>query len=268
MDEKLLKEAIEMGMSQHKIARHFDVSQTNVRHYLKKYNLITKQTEKEKANDKLCIHCQNILSGRQTMFCSKLCKSNSFYSNNKSSDDISWKVVRQRGRTKKNNLIQNNGGCLDCGYNKNSAAISFHHLDPSEKLFNINVNRFSNINDDKLDQELEKCEMLCMNCHMERESPNLEFDNPRVKHFSTTTGLQRKIKLINEFGKGCIKCGYNKNYRSLTFHHRDPVTKNYTLDMNICQCKSIEDLRLEAAKCDILCSNCHMETHYPHLTLN
>lgn len=64
----------------------------------------------------------------------------------------------------------------------------------------------------------------------------------------------------------CEMCGYDKNTAALCFHHLDPSEKEFGL--NSCKTFSIERLRLEIEKCVVLCHNCHMEEHYPHLTKN
>lgn len=72
-------------------------------------------------------------------------------------------------------------------------------------------------------------------------------------------GLDRKAKLIEMAGGGCIKCGYNKCQRALTFHHRDPEQKEFSLGLNSLWSKSWERIVLEFDKCDLLCIRCHME---------
>lgn len=69
---------------------------------------------------------------------------------------------------------------------------------------------------------------------------------------------KRKAELVNEFGGKCIRCGYSKSFRALEFHHRDPSTKLFNLSGNKFG-GSLESLRKEAAKCDLLCANCHRE---------
>lgn len=54
-----------------------------------------------------------------------------------------------------------------------------------------------------------------------------------------------------------MRCGYSKCSRALSFHHRDPSTKKFGI--GTAKTLSIETLRVEAAKCDLLCANCHME---------
>lgn len=61
--------------------------------------------------------------------------------------------------------------CEECGYNKCSASLTFHHLNPNKKeiqLSNINerINSLNEINKN-IELELDKCQLLCCNCHLE-----------------------------------------------------------------------------------------------------
>ena len=63
-------------------------------------------------------------------------------------------------------LIAYKGGkCERCGYNKCNRALEFHHLDPTQKDFGISKHINRNIND--LKAEVDKCILLCSNCHAE-----------------------------------------------------------------------------------------------------
>lgn len=74
--------------------------------------------------------------------------------------------VSNRRRELKLLAVEYKGGeCECCGYNKCIAALEFHHLDPNEKDFGI-----ANGNTpgwDKIKSELDKCIMVCANCHRE-----------------------------------------------------------------------------------------------------
>lgn len=62
--------------------------------------------------------------------------------------------------------------CVMCGYNKNWSALCFHHMDADEKDFEINkAKTFSKA---RLRIEIEKCALLCHNCHMEVHYPQNE----------------------------------------------------------------------------------------------
>ena len=75
------------------------------------------------------------------------------------------------------------------------------------------------------------------------------------------TDRRRKLKkqiLVEEAGGACVRCGYDRCHRALTFHHRDPMTKEFDLSGRA-RSYSLDRLRKEAAKCDLVCMNCHME---------
>ena len=59
--------------------------------------------------------------------------------------------------------MRRGGACEICGYCKNIAALEFHHINPEEKKFNVDMRKFSNMNLEKLEAELEKCILVCAN---------------------------------------------------------------------------------------------------------
>jgi hypothetical protein len=63
--------------------------------------------------------------------------------------------------------------CQICGYQKNQAALSFHHLNPSEKEFKLDLRSLSNRKFEKTLKELEKVMLVCSNCHAELHHPEL-----------------------------------------------------------------------------------------------
>ena len=69
---------------------------------------------------------------------------------------------------------------------------------------------------------------------------------------------ERKLILIQMSGGKCIKCGYNKNIRGLSFHHRNPEEKEFCLNINSLG-RNWESILNEHSKCDLLCLNCHAE---------
>jgi DNA-binding CsgD family transcriptional regulator len=69
---------------------------------------------------------------------------------------------------------------------------------------------------------------------------------------------QVKTILVAEAGGRCVLCGYDRCLRALEFHHRDPSDKSFGLGLQGLT-RSLHLAREEAAKCVLLCSNCHME---------
>jgi hypothetical protein len=60
------------------------------------------------------------------------------------------------------------GKCRRCGYDKCIRALHFHHRDPAVKSFEIGGNISCTWT--VLQPELDKCDLLCANCHAEEES--------------------------------------------------------------------------------------------------
>lgn len=79
---------------------------------------------------------------------------------------------RKRSREMKIEGIKLKGGkCEKCGYNKCPAALQFHHLDPNIKDFTL----ASCKSKPAFFREIEKCILLCANCHAEEH-----FNNPDI----------------------------------------------------------------------------------------
>ena len=117
--------------------------------------------------EKSCRVCGADLNGRQTKFCSHRCKNAS--TNNKHQNYV---TQQQRGRERRLLLIQSKGGrCERCGYGRNHAALAFHHLDPANKSFAVDLRNCSNTSWDALQEEARKCLLLCLNCHSEIHNP-------------------------------------------------------------------------------------------------
>ncbi len=70
-----------------------------------------------------------------------------------------------------------------------------------------------------------------------------------------------RLLLISEAGGQCIRCGYDRCSAALEFHHRDPATKEFPLGARGLT-MSLKRMQQEAAKCDLLCANCHREKHF------
>lgn len=67
--------------------------------------------------------------------------------------------------------------------------------------------------------------------------------------------------LVAEAGGACRICGYSRCIAALAFHHLDPAEKKFVLSLRGVT-RGIDELRREAAKCALLCHNCHSEVEY------
>ena len=115
---------------------------------------------------KTCKICGKPLSGRQTRFCSLECK-NDYHQG--------YPGQRARGIKRKLELVRLLGEkCMKCGYNKNLAALSFHHT--AEKNYKLDARNLSNRKLESVMEEFATCILLCANCHAEEHHPHLEMD--------------------------------------------------------------------------------------------
>ena len=97
--------------------------------------------------------CGKKLDGRQTRFCSKKCA-------------LKFHVDKRRKELKRKAVAHLGGQCSRCGYSKCTEALQFHHRDSKEKEFTISDAGLTR-SWAKLLAEIEKCDLLCANCHAE-----------------------------------------------------------------------------------------------------
>lgn len=96
-----------------------------------------------------------------TKFCSKNCKNN-------------YGVHKRRKKLKEQSVEYKGGSCQVCGYNRCRSALEFHHLDPNKKDFGIGASGHTR-SWEKIKIELNKCIMVCANCHREIHEGIIKF---------------------------------------------------------------------------------------------
>lgn len=144
-----------------------------------------------------------------------------------------YKNQKERGLKRKYEYIMSRGGkCSQCGYNKNLAALEFHHLNPSEKLHQVDVRVFANSSLKKIEAELNKCRLLCSNCHREEHNPELEFGNipvliANVNRTSFSTIVGKKCLVCDNRFKACS----GKKYCSEECRYKHHPSKQEVLEL-------------------------------------
>jgi len=106
---------------------------------------------------------------REIVFCSYGCR-NRYYSGDKGKHKPKPKRDRSsdlsRLKCNKQKAVAYKGGkCEKCGYNKCIAAMDFHHINPDDKMYDVKdimARKWETIK-----SEIEKCMLLCSNCHRE-----------------------------------------------------------------------------------------------------
>lgn len=82
-------------------------------------------------------------------------------------------VVREKYYANRDFVNSLKTKCSRCGYDKNKAALEWHHPD-NNKEFNINsLAKNAITNKERILNEISKCTLLCANCHREEHYPQL-----------------------------------------------------------------------------------------------
>jgi hypothetical protein len=131
--------------------------------------------------------------------------------------------------------------------------MDFDHLDGYDKKDKISKLIADNYSLDAIKEEVTKCELVCANCHHDRTFKRMviqEATRPSVIYV-------RDIK----HNKFCYDCDQQYPYWILHFDHKPEFEK--ICDINDMRYHaSIEKIKQEIAKCDLICANCHRErTH-------
>lgn len=79
-------------------------------------------------------------------------------------------AVSKRRRAIKAQAIEYKGGkCQICGYDKYQGALDLHHIDRKKKEFSIS-HRGHSRSWERVKAEIDKCILVCANCHREVEA--------------------------------------------------------------------------------------------------
>ena len=96
---------------------------------------------------------------------------------------------------------------------------------------------------------------------LEQFSPKGDRYRSRCKPCTTADNMERytrnkKVLSDMKMERGCERCGYNEHYGALHWDHIDPTTKSFQVGESTSS-RGLKALLAEAAKCRVLCANCH-----------
>lgn len=107
---------------------------------------------------------------KENIFCSTGCRNKHF--TKERYPELFQRIKRDRSsdqkriRYKKEKAVAYKGGkCEFCGYNKCLAAMDFHHINPEDKIYDVKV--LMTRRWELIKEEIDKCILLCSNCHRE-----------------------------------------------------------------------------------------------------
>ena len=70
---------------------------------------------------------------------------------------------------------------------------------------------------------------------------------------------QHKVDFVRDYklAHGCVDCGYREHHYALEFDHLPGMGKVADVASMVAHAFSLEDIKAEIAKCEVVCSNCH-----------
>jgi len=150
MRKRYLKGLVDTKLSIRDISKETGKGYSTIRYWLNKYSLKTYYNSRPE------YHCRE---------CGEEDKNN-FYTKKTICRDCWNKYCCNYNVKKKEKAIEYLGGCCQkCKYNEYYGALEFHHINPDEKEFTWKTLRHRSWK--VICEELDKCMLLCANCHRE-----------------------------------------------------------------------------------------------------
>jgi hypothetical protein len=148
------------------------------------------------------------------------------------------------------------GVCVDCGLS-DAAVLEFDHVGPKRTEVGKLVREAYRL--DHIKAEIEKCELVCANCHRRRTATRVRSwrVDPEWRMSRSTRPLRaRNLLFLLEYlrGQPCVDCG-----------EADPVVLDFdhvgqkrwgVVQLAGREC-SLTALEREIAECEVRCANCH-----------
>jgi transposase-like protein len=167
IDSATLSALVTDGKTTREIAEQLALSQTTIRHWLRKYGLRTHRARRKNSHGVRGVHADRVemdcgrhgktefwLEARGVYRCLR-CRSEA--------------VSRRRRRVKETLVADAGGRCALCGYDRYVGALQFHHVDGKLKEFGL-ADRGLTRSLEAVRAEAAKCVLLCANCHSEVEA--------------------------------------------------------------------------------------------------
>jgi excisionase family DNA binding protein len=173
IDLETLTDLVERGLSTREMADRLNLSQSTVRHWLRKHDLRTHRARRPGSGGVRAVDpdrrveesprhgaTEFWLEGRGIYRCLR-CRSEA--------------VARRRRRLKEILVEEAGGSCSICGYGRYVGALQFHHRDGQAKAFGLG-DRGLTRSLEAVRAEAAKCVLLCANCHSEAEAGIVKVD--------------------------------------------------------------------------------------------
>lgn len=168
-------------------------------------------------------------------------------------DLIKSRLNTNKRRRNRINWLQTlkNKPCMDCGKLYEPRCMDFDHL--RDKTKGVTRMLLDNASEERILEEIEKCDLVCVLCHNIRTQKRLDEKYPVKKYNKYTL---RNIEIINQAKNvACGLCGILYPTYNMQLDHIDPHDKY----KDISQLKNfkLDILIKELEKCQVFCALCH-----------
>jgi 5-methylcytosine-specific restriction endonuclease McrA len=161
-----LETAVQEGLSLNQLATRFRCAPATVRHWMKQYRLKTLRALG------LRVVAQTADGMRYCPACETSKVVTDFYTRRQGTGLSGWckacsnqSALERQRETKRKGIEYLGGSCEICGYDRYYGALEFHHKDPTQKDPSWSTSKSRSF--ESLKVELDKCALLCANCHRE-----------------------------------------------------------------------------------------------------
>ena len=171
MKEKIL-ELRKKGLTIDEIVKKLGCAKSTVSYHINNNGLGAKRITKKIIDEMNIFYLTHSLEETSKNFnvsistITKYCENKRIKSNKTRKQIVAIAVTNRRKKVKKLAIEYKGSFCERCGYNKCDGALEFHHLDPNEKDFSISSSGNTRAWE-LIKKELDKCIMVCANCHRE-----------------------------------------------------------------------------------------------------
>lgn len=157
------------------------------------------------------------------------------------------------------NSIKESTPCHDCNHKFPYYCMDFDHIDSSTKISSIKELKGTTLS--KVNKEIKKCEVVCVNCHRLRTIRRIE--KIGVDFFSDRPGKRHRSLIVKEKSKPCIDCNHKFHPAVMDFDH----TRGEKIDTisKLINRFGKEKLLIEIAKCDVVCACCHRKRTFSRI---
>jgi len=177
------------------------------------------------------------------------------------------KMIRQQGQAAQEKRIRRSQEhvlsilksreCADCG-ETDVVVLEFDHV--RDKLEHVSTLTNAGRSLARIDEEIERCDVVCVNCHRRRTARRSGWCRARpdwraqLKQFAPRTARNLRHAYQHLERAGCVDCGVG-DLVVLDFDHEG--TKRFTVTSAAWSGMSLATIEREISFCSVRCGNCH-----------